>query len=280
MNFADKAPLSAAAMINLDQYPIANLNSPEGIEFANQCRLEYQRTGLCMLPEFITRGAHEILTAEANSISGEAYFCRNTHNAYLTDNDDDSDLPPDDVANRQEQTFVGSVPYDQIGENSQLRQLYQWDPLKDFIGYVLGKSEFYRFADPFGACSINVFVEGGEHGWHFDESEFTVTLMLQAPESGGAFEYVPQIRGKSDEKEIVARILNGDRDQVVELPFSAGTLLIFGGNQTIHRVTRVKGSRPRLVPVLCYAEQEDLQNSESVRKLFWGRTGNESEVRT
>ena len=118
-----------------------------------------------------------------------------------------------------------------------------------------------------------MFVDGGEHGWHFDESEFTVTLMLQAPETGGAFEYVPQIRGRADEKDIVGRVLDGDRNGVVELPFTAGTLLIFGGNQTLHRVTRVGGKRARLVPVLCYAEEPDLVNSESVRQLFWGRTG-------
>jgi hypothetical protein len=143
---------------------------------------------------------------------------------------------------------------------------------------VLGKDQFYRFADPLGACSINVFVDGGKHGWHFDESEFTVTLMLQAPESGGAFEYVPQIRGAANEKEIVSRVLDGDRSQVVELPFSAGTLLIFGGQQTIHRVTQVSGKRPRLVPVLCYSEQQNQKNSEAVRKLFLGRTGNEAQT--
>jgi hypothetical protein len=273
-----KTTVSAAEMVNLARYPIADLNSVEGVEFAEQCRQQYLETGLCMLPDFITADAQQILTAEANSISGLAYFCKSTHNAYLTD--DDSNLPPDDVGRRQEQTFVGSVPYDQIAQDSSLRRLYQWDPLKDFIGYVLDKSEFYRFADPLGACSINVFVDGGEHGWHFDESEFTVTLMLQAPESGGAFEYVPQIRGKPDEKKIVASILDGNRSQVVELPFSAGTLLIFGGSQTIHRVTRVHGKRPRLVPVLSFAEQEDAKNSEAVRELFWGRTGNENEVRT
>ena len=125
-----------------------------------------------------------------------------------------------------------------------------------------------------------MFVNGGEHGWHFDESEFTVTLMLQAPESGGTFEYVPQIRGAADEKEIVASVLDGDRNRVVEMPFTPGTLLIFGGNQTIHRVTRVRGKRPRLVPVLCFSEQQDQKNSATVRKLFWGRTGSESEVRT
>ena len=272
-----KMAISAADMVDLGRYPITDLDRTEGKAFADQCRQRYLDTGLCMLPEFITPDAHRILTEEANSISGQAYFCKSTHNAYLTE--DDQNLPADDVAHRQEQTYVGSVPYDQIAEESHLRRLYQWNPLKDFIGQVLGKTEFYRFADPLGALSINVFVEGGEHGWHFDESEFTVTLMLQAPESGGAFEYVPQIRGTANEKEIVAAVLNGDRSQVVELPFSTGTLLIFGGQQTIHRVTRVSGDRPRLVPVLCYSEQEDLKNSEAVRKLFWGRTSNEIESR-
>ena len=151
------------------------------------------------------------------------------------------------------------------------------DPLKDFVGAVLGKERLHRFADPLGACSVNVFVDGGEHGWHFDESEFTVTLMLQPPESGGAFEYVPRIRGREDEQAIVGAVLNGGRAGVVELPFTAGALLVFGGRQTLHRVTRVHGARPRLVPVLCYAERPGLRNSEAVRKLFWGRTGTEDD---
>lgn len=259
-------------LVNLNRYPIADPDSAQGIAFAQQCRQDYLVNGLCVLPEFILPEALGNLAEEANDIADQAYFCDSTHNAYLTDHDD-SNLPDDDVARRQEKTYVGSVAYDYIGETSQLRRLYLWDPLKDFIAYVLGKSEFHRFADPFGACSINVFVDGGEHGWHFDESEFTVTLMLQAPQAGGAFEYVPQIRGLADEKAIVADVLNGERESVVELPFTPGTLLIFGGRQTLHRVTRVSGSRPRLVPVLCYSEKPDQQNSETVRQLFWGRSG-------
>ena len=264
----------ASAMIDLSQYPVSDLTLAENRAFADRCRLEYQQTGLCMLPGFIKPAALDVLAGEASTFSDKAYFCKSTHNAYLDDGD--ASVDKSDTSNRQEQTFVGSVAYDHIPEGSALKQLYQWDPLKDFIGYVLGKSPFYRFADPFGACSINVFVEGGEHGWHFDESEYTVTLMLQAPETGGAFEYVPQIRGRQDEKEIVGRVLDGNREGVVELPFTAGTLLIFGGNQTLHRVTRVSGARARLVPVLCYAEDPNLVNSESVRQLFWGRSIGES----
>ncbi len=267
---------SAAQMVNLSRYPIANLETAEGAGFAAECRQRYLDDGLCALPEFILPQAQRILAEEANAVCDEAYFCNSTHNAYLSE--DDPELPADDVGRRQEQTYVGSVAYDRIGSSTRLRELYLWDPLKHFIGRVLGKSEFYRFADPLGACSINVFVDGGAHGWHFDESEFTVTLMLQSPEAGGAFEFVPRIRGLDNEREIVASVLNGDRSRVVVLPFTVGTLLIFGGRQTLHRVTRVHGSRPRLVPVLCYSENPGCTNSDAVRKLFWGRTGRELEA--
>ena len=269
----EKSALTAARMVNLDRSPIDDPDSPRGGAFAQACRDRFLRDGLCMLPEFIRPEALEILVEEASRRIGDAWFCKSTHNVYLTPNDPGT--PPGDVAARQERTFVGSIPYDRIGEDSSLRRLYLWDPLKDFIGAVLGRRRLHRFADPLGACSVNVFVDGGEHGWHFDESEFSVTLMLQAPESGGTFEYVPRIRGREDERAIVGAVLDGDRGNVLELPFTAGTLLVFGGRQTLHRVTRVSGARPRLVPVLTYAERPGLRNSEAVRRLFWGRTGTE-----
>ena len=262
---------SASDLVNLARYPIVDLQCAEGLAFADQCKKQYEETGLCMLPEFILENALNRLAAEASEASPDAYFCQSSHNAYLTE--DTTDFAEGSVEKRQEQTFVGSVPYDYIPEEAWLKKLYQWDPLMNFIGHVLGKKTFYRFADPFGACSINVFVDGGEHGWHFDESEFTVTLMLQPPDAGGAFEYVPKIRGLDNEKDIVNGVLNGEREGVVELPFTPGTLLIFGGQQTIHRVTKVSGNRPRLVPVLCYSEKPEQLNSASVRQLFWGRPG-------
>ena len=59
--------------------------------------------------------------------------------------------------------------------------------------------------------------------------------MLQAPESGGEFEYVPLIRGLENETGIVSDVLNGDRQKVVKLPFTPGTLLIFGTTDTSSR---------------------------------------------
>ena len=269
----DAAGIDAAGLVDLARYPIDRLDSAHGAAFAQACRTRFIEDGLCVLPELVRPEALALLADEANGCLGHAWFCKSTHNVYLDSNE--ADVPAGDVAGRQERTFVGSIPYDRIAEDSALRRLYLWDPLRDFVGAVLGKPRLHRFADPLGACSVNVFVDGGEHGWHFDESEFTVTLMLQAPESGGSFQYVPRIRGREDERAIVAAVLDGDRGRVLDLPFTAGTLLVFGGRQTLHRVTRVGGARPRLVPVLTYAERPGLTNSEAVRKLFWGRTGAE-----
>jgi alkylated DNA repair dioxygenase AlkB len=259
----------AADIVDLSRYPIADLESAEGVACVSQYRQDFNEAGLCILPNFIRADALRKLADESNAVTDQAYFCQSTHNVYLTD--EDRELPADDVARRQETTYVGSVAYDRIGEDCTLRRLYLWEPLRQFIGSVLGKSEFYRLADPLGACSINVFVDGGEHGWHFDESEFSVTLMLQEPETGGAFEYVSGVRNSDDEKKLLTDILNGDRSRVAQLPFTPGTLLIFSGRQSVHRVTAVRGAVPRLVPVLCYSDTPNHVNSEKVRRLFWGR---------
>lgn len=253
--------------VDLERYPVASLESDRGRKFVESCRQEFVETGLCELPGFVSDDGVEALALEGNHVAGRAWVCESEHNAWLSTA---SDLLPGSVFARKETTRVGSVAYDQIGNS--LRGLYEWDALSQLIAGVLGKTELNRLADPLGACSLNVFTNSGVHGWHFDEAEFTITLMLQAPESGGAFEFVPGIRDTPDETARVSRVLDGDRDGVRNLPFTPGTLLIFGGRQSIHRVTDVHGATPRLVAVLCYADQPDVKNSPEVQRLFWGRT--------
>ena len=268
---AEQLAITGAQLVDLARYPIADLETSEGARFATRCHQDYVDTGLCMLSDFIRPQRLALLSEEAASVAGQAYFCRDAHTPYLKTANSDLDL--DDPVNRMEQTFVGSVAYDLLPPGGPLVSLYNWRPLMKFIAAVLGKPRLYQLADPFGACSINVFVDGGEHGWHFDESEYTVTLMLQAPEQGGVFEYVPLIRGLEDEGTIVDNVLNGDRSRVVELPFTPSTLLIFAGQRTLHRVSKMTGDTPRLVPVLCFTDVPGQTNSEQVRQLFWGRKG-------
>ena len=66
---------------------------------------------------------------------------------------------------------------------------YESDDLTAFIAAVLGKPVLYRSGDPLDALEIAIFADGDELGWHFDNSEFSVTMMYQQAEAGGHFDY-------------------------------------------------------------------------------------------
>ena len=270
----EQSNLSIQAIVNLERYPINDLSGADGVELLKNCQRDMEESGVCLLHGFLTSQAIDVIAAEANDGLPKAFFCHNTHNAYLKDDDDS--FAQDHPRRRRLQTDVGSIAYDYLPQQGALCRLYQWDQLTQFIGKVLGHDTFYRGEDPLGALSINVFEPGGGHSWHFDESHFTVTIMVQPAEQGGVFEYVPNIRTADDDNyEEVGQILDDQHPEVLELPFTAGTLSIFAGRNTLHRVTTVEGSRHRLVPVLTYDVKPGSMNSDEVKMLFWGRTGRE-----
>jgi hypothetical protein len=266
-----KEQLAAADLIDRNRYPIDALPSPAGRELVAACRRQLRDDGVALLPGFVAPAAVAAMAAEGRALAGQAFFCDNTHNAYLEP--DDGAFPPDHPRRRRLHTKVGSIAYDLLPAGSPLRRLYNWDPLVDFIGAVLDRPTLYRLADPLGACSINVFRPGGLHAWHFDEAPYSTTLMLQAAEAGGFFEYVPHLRtGDGAEHDAVGRILDGEEGAVRRLPFAAGTLSIFAGHVSMHRVTELGGGRLRLVAVLAFHGKPGVTNSDTVRQLFWGRT--------
>ncbi len=72
--------------------------------------------------------------------------------------------------------------------------------------------------------------DGDQLQWHFDGTDFVVSLAIQDADVGGDFEVAPQIRTADDEHyDDVARVLAGERDRVVTLPMTPGTLLVFAG---------------------------------------------------
>ncbi|MDZ4735915.1 MAG: hypothetical protein SGJ07_06160 [Rhodospirillaceae bacterium] len=258
-------------LVDLDRYPLHESGGARLQELVEDCRAQLATRGVATLPGLVQPDAVRRMAAETEAVIDRTYFCDSQHNAYLKA--PDLDLPRTHPRNRDLATQVGSVAWDLIDPQATLRRLYLWDPLVAFVGAVLDRSPFFRFADPLGACSVNVFRPGMGHNWHFDEAKISTTLMLQKAEKGGDFEYVPFLRPERGEDfEAVGRILDGDETDVVRLPFEPGTLSIFHGSRSLHRVTRCGGKRDRLVAVLCFASEAGAVNSEAVRKLFWGRT--------
>jgi len=265
------ASAAAGDLVDLARYPIADLTSAAAQELVANYRRQLAETGVALLRGFLTPPAAAAMAAEARAATPGAYFCDSTHNVYLES--DDGAFPPDHPRRRRLRTIVGSVAYDLLPAGSPLRRLYEWGNMIEFVRLVLGRPTLYRLADPLGALSINVFRPGGHHAWHFDEAEYTTTIMLQEAEEGGYFEYMPHLRRPDGgEYPAVHRILDGDEEGVQRLPFAAGTLSLFAGRLSMHRVTEVLGNRLRLVAVLAFNGKPGVTNSDEVRRLFWGRT--------
>jgi hypothetical protein len=113
---------------------------------------------------------------------------------------------------------------------------------------------------------------GDQLWWHFDQTDFVVSLALQSSTAGGDFEYVPRIRREDDERyDAVAVLLAGAEDEVVRLPMEPGTLVLFQGRYSIHRVTPIEGDVPRLVALLAYDTKPGTCSSELLRAFRYGR---------
>ena len=49
---------------------------------------------------------------------------------------------------------------------------------------VLDRGTLHRYADPCGALNLAVMGDGDELQWHFDQTDFVVSLAIQPAERG------------------------------------------------------------------------------------------------
>ena len=262
--------VSPVTFINLQSYPIDDLSSPGAQDLIEMFRTRLAVSGALALPGFLTAHTTALLAEEGRQLDWAAHHYATDHTVYFDVSDES--VPDGHPKRRLVRTDKGNVPYDLIPASSLLRRLYEWDGLLNFVASVLNEPRLYRHGDPMAALNINAHTEGQELGWHFDRTEFAVTLSLQQSEEGGVFEYVPNLRSKDDENyDAVARILAGEHDCVRELPAEPGTLTLFRGHHSLHRVTPSRGPSKRLMAALSYVREPNVTFSAYARNLFYGR---------
>jgi hypothetical protein len=156
---------------------------------------------------------------------------------------------------------------------SLLREIYNDVELRVFLAGVLGIYGVYPYADHLSPINVNFAAEGMELGWHFDNSPFAVTMLLQAPDAGAKFEYVGGVRN-ADAGDMaydrVASILSGAHKPNT-LSFEPGDLVLFRGHNAIHRVTPSVGDTTRILVVFAYGHSPGTTLSESALRTFYGR---------
>jgi hypothetical protein len=103
--------------------------------------------------------------------------------------------------------------------------------------------------------------------------ESNVFSTLQQPGAGGVFEYVPMLRSESDRNDAgVHTLLGGSRVGIQRTAGVAGTLALFRGHWSPHRVTPIEGHRPRINAVLSYSRRPDHRLTPEGQRRFYGRS--------
>ena len=173
-------------------------------------RAQLRETGACEIPGFVPEAALPAFVADAQRLAPLAHRSGGLGTVYL--GFPDESFPLDHPQQWLGDYSLGAVAYDLFPADSPIRQLYEWDRLTALVAALLDLDVVYPYADPLGALNLAVMGDGDQLQWHFDQTDFVVSLAVQDADTGGDFEVAPQIRTADDEHyDDVARVLAGAR---------------------------------------------------------------------
>ncbi|MDI3389528.1 2OG-Fe(II) oxygenase [Streptomyces sp. B-S-A8] len=263
------AVTNLAPVVNLEKYPVSELDGPAGQALVDEARASFNDTSLVVLDDFLRPEAvRQVAKRSLKDAESLGFRFTGSNDVFLGTGEPDA---PVHTQVGREHTKT-TLAYDRIDESSPLKALFCSEPVLAFVRRVVG-GPVYRSADPLGAMTVHVHHDGDEQDWHFDVSQYTIVLHILAPESGGVLEYVPRSRAQAEQDQAALRaIAGGERHPLVHgLPTVPGTLVLHSGRISMHRVTPVEGATPRISATMSYNSAPDGQLNEYTRSLYFGR---------
>jgi hypothetical protein len=259
-------------ILDLETYPLDQPDTPEYAALVKRCRDELAQNGMFNLVGFMRKEPiRETLNYALPKFESEAFRHERNHNIYFKKSI--PDVPDDSALYHEFSTSNLTLCGDQVAPTA-VTQLYEWQPFVNFLAQVMERPALYAMDDPLARLNVMAYFEGQGLNWHFDRSEFTTTLLLQAPEKGSTFQYRTDLRSADDPNyEGVEKLVLGQDDTVQSLDAEAGTLNVFRGVNTPHCVTPAQGPRPRVVTVFTYYENPGARFTQEEQLGFYGRTG-------
>lgn len=258
-------------ILDLDRYPLDRPGSPGWETLVQRCRADLVRDGMYNLEGLVRPEALARAVAELRPVIDTLSFThRRRHNIYFRK--EIPGLASDHPALAMTETVNHTVCADLILQAVPL-WIYEWSPFITFLAATMDKDALYPMRDALARVNVMAYRDGEALNWHFDRSEFTTTLLLQAPDEGGDFVYRTDLRNDSDPNyDGVARLLRGEDPEVKSLKLSAGTLNVFRGKNTAHKVSTVRGPRERIIAVFSYFDRPGVVFSREDQLGFYGRT--------
>lgn len=263
--------IDVSDLVDLDRYPIEDLSTPEAQAVIAQAKKDLVDSGAAMFPGFLTAEGLAKCVAEVEALKHDAY-ARDIQRWIYDQSTLDPSLPEDHPFRQGERLVQRMLSADLFDGESHLRRLYEWGGMNRFVAAVL-EQEVHPIADPFLQLAVIMMNNGEKHDWHFDGTDWVLTLLLQRPESGGEFEFVPHTRNAENPGlDRVEAVLRGTSDEVVSITQEPGTLVLFYGDLSLHRVAPSHGAKERMVATFSYDSEPGFVFDESIHFRASGRT--------
>jgi hypothetical protein len=258
-------------ILDLDRYPLDKPGTPAWETLVARCRADLVKDGMFNLEGLVRPEALAQAIAEIRPVMDTLSFThRRRHNIYFRK--EVPGLAEDHPALALCETVNHTVCADQITQSVPV-WIYEWSHFISFLAAAMGKEALFPARDALARVNVMSYRDGEALNWHFDRSEFTTTLLLQVPEGGGEFIYRTDLRSDDDPNyDSVAKLLRGEDPEVKSLTLSAGTLNVFRGKNTAHKVGTVKGKTERLIAVFSYFDRPGVVFSREDQLGFYGRT--------
>ncbi len=264
------AEIDIEEFLNLEEFPIHDLSSTKRKVLVDACRADLSGDGCAHLPNFIRLDAVNKMRDEAARLMNYAISADEDMTPYFKAPDDS--MPENHPKRFMQMRTSSYINSDLLEADSLLRKIYDCDVVVHFISDCLGVAPIYRWADPLGRNPYSVMKDGDYFPWHFDGNDFTVSILVQEAESGGDFEYVPNLRASGNENfAAVQEVLQGAREKVKILSLKTGDLQLFKGRYSMHRVTKTQGNQARIIALPTYVTDPYLVNRPHHAKNLYGR---------
>ena len=255
-------------LVDLDRYPIDRTGSTAWNQQVAGIAAGLERDGAVQLPGFVRPTAIVSLQRELSLLRPYARVTTDRRSAYSRD----THLPASDPRAMESTWTAGHITRDMIPPHSPAQRLYVAPGFKHFIAGCLQRQRIFEYADPLAGLIATVLPPGGTYGWHYDTTEFVITLSVAVADRGGDFEYVHNLRRRGNENlEGLRSVLEGDVAKVRSLTSRPGDLQLFLGRYSLHRVTEVTGDSDRLTLVLAYADRPGVIGPADRTRRVYGR---------
>ncbi len=259
--------------INLTAYPIHQPETAIYRSFVLEQRKRLETNGMINLVDFLTPLGVNKYKSEIEDRKNIAFHAVSERHPYGYQRSDH--LPSDHPRNSFGPTESHRLARHHLPDTA-IDALYTWPPMRRFMADVTGNKVTYLSADPSNGLVVQVYSAGHGQAWHFDQALFSTIVNLSESEAGGVFECVPNLRTEDEQNYTdVKSALSGESDRIQRHKVKAGSFTIMLGRYTLHRVTPIKGKKPRISAILSYELDPDTCMDLDTRKKSFGPTAPE-----